>query len=383
MDNRHVLEEAIRFGQILGRFLLGKSSEQENKHLEAWMKETEENKQLLQEMNLEKELRERILFYKRIDPREEWRKSPFQKTGKSLRWAAYAASAVIVLSVGIYCFLPKQQEIIIAGPSVIQPGKYKAVLYTGTGEEIRIHENADMVVNKDSSLVVRDNQLIYQNCPEPVEEEVVNRLVVPRGGEFKLCLPDGTQVWINSNTVLKYPAAFNRNSRTVELEGEAYFVVAPDSLSPFVVKTGKAQIKVYGTAFNVSAYHDDGLQYTTLEHGRIGLLVHDQEYILQPGDQALLNDQGVVDVRQVNAVKAGLWRDGFFSFENESLEEIMKKLSRWYDVEVFFMDERTKYLHFTGDINRFESILQILEVMELTTNISMTIKNRTVTIQSK
>ena len=170
------------------------------------------------------------------------------------------------------------------------------------------------------------------------------------------------------------------DTREVELEGEAYFEVQHDEKMPFIVKTSKSDIRVYGTSFNVKAYPDDSFQKTTLEEGSIGLQVNDKEFKLVPNQQAVLNTANEVNIIKINARQQSVWRHGRFLFDNENLEDIMAQLARWYDVNIFFTGAKVKNLHFSGEIDRYEDIERVLHMIELTTNISFTINGKTITI---
>lgn len=382
MRKRHRLEKAIRTGQLLGRFFLHKTSAEENAQVDTWRDQAERNKRLLEKIGEEDILQSRIHLYNRLDPREEWKKlklPPVSVARPGYYPWAIAASVLVFLSLGAYWLFktPDPAGVIYAE---IQPGNYKAILYTSPGRQIHIQENSNLLVKQDSSVRIADNQLVYSTTQtDPAQ----NILEVPRGGEFKIRLADGSEVWINSGSTLKYPSAFNAGERIVELDGEAYFIVAPSKEQPFIIKTRQSAIQVYGTAFNVCAYSEDPIEYTTLEHGSIGLLAGREEKRLQPGEQAVLNKNGEIRIQKVNAQKYGSWRNGAFLFEKEQLGNIMLKLSRWYDVDVFFMDKEAKHLHFTGDLNRYEDIRPLLDMISLTTRISFTVHNRTIIVESK
>ena len=211
----------------------------------------------------------------------------------------------------------------------------------------------------------------------------INTLVVPKGGEFAIVLADGTKIWLNADTRLKYPTFFTGDKREVELEGEAYFEVQHDEKMPFIVKTSQSAIRVYGTTFNVKAYPDDSFQKTTLEEGSIGLLVSNKEFKLVPNEQAILNTDNKVNIIKINARQQSVWRHGRFLFDNENLEDIMAQLARWYDVNIFFIGPKVRDLHFSGEIDRYENIEKVLHMIGLTTNISFSIKEKTITITSE
>jgi ferric-dicitrate binding protein FerR (iron transport regulator) len=197
----------------------------------------------------------------------------------------------------------------------------------------------------------------------------MHAMVIPRGGEYRLELCDGTRVWLNSGSRLDYPSFFTGEERVVWLSGEAYFEVSPGD-RPFVVTTSRASTRAYGTSFNVTAYAGEEVQRTTLLSGRVGVVAGGREYALAPGQQAGVRGDDSVEVRDVEACLYCSWHKGALLFEGESLEEIMARLARWYDVEVVFLDDRARDLHFTGDLERYAELDDVLRMISLTTRVT-------------
>ena len=168
----------------------------------------------------------------------------------------------------------------------------------------------------------------------------------------------------------------------MELEGEAYFDVARDTTRPFIVRTGQSVIQVFGTEFNVKAYPDEREERTTLVEGSVGLRHAGKVYMLRPNDQAVVEEGREVRLTQVDARKEGLWRTGMFVFERETLESLMGELARWYNVTVFYTNERLKTLHFSGELDRYEDIGRILHMVGLTTDVTFSLQGRTVIVSS-
>ncbi len=224
-------------------------------------------------------------------------------------------------------------------------------------------------------------ELVYSDSAGNTRVDT-NILRVPKGGEFKLQLADGTRVYLNSATKLKYPVAFEGEERRVYLEGEAYFEVAKDAERPFFVVTDEMTARVYGTEFNVNTSSEDGVR-TVLVEGKVGVTVRgsEREYVLKPSEMAFYDrGSGKVDVREVDTDLYTLWRKGMFVFERESLESIMETLSAWYDVEVFFQSESAKRLHFSGHMKRYEQIDEILHAITDATGVVFTINGKTVCV---
>ena len=212
---------------------------------------------------------------------------------------------------------------------------------------------------------------------------VFNQLIVPRGGLYLLVLADGTRVWMNSDSHLKYPVMFAGGKREVILSGEAYFDVVKDKSAPFIVRTELGNIEVLGTEFNIKCYSDETALVTTLVNGKVkfddGI---NPSVILKPEEQLIFekeNSQSIV--RKVNVNHYISWKDNRLSFQGETLDMIMKTLSRWYNVEVVFEDSTLKALEFSGNLDRFTDIQEFLSLFELGVNVKFEVKNRTVYIR--
>ncbi|MEO6520108.1 MAG: FecR domain-containing protein [Mucilaginibacter sp.] len=264
-------------------------------------------------------------------------------------------------------------------------GSNKAILTLANGTQIildgrskgKLAKEADVDVTKAANGV-----LTYSNAPKPrgVMPEIFNTMQTPRGGIYRVQLPDGTNVWLNSATILRYPVAFNGKERKVTLDGEAYFEVAHDANHPFMVSTQNQTVEVLGTHFNVNSYSDDDIAKTTLLEGsvRIAALGLNKSGILKPGQQAIINQQKI-NIKNIDTQNAIAWKNGLFVFDNENIQAIMKKISRWYDVDVEYMGELDN-IRFGGSVSRFTDIQQLLRKLELTNTIHFKINGRRIIV---
>ena len=225
----------------------------------------------------------------------------------------------------------------------------------------------------------------YQGDSSVVEERY-NILRVPRGGEFFLTLSDGTEVYMNADSKLRFPTKFGKGERVVELEGEAYFQVVHNEDAPFIVKTSQMAIKVLGTEFNVSAYVEDSVIRTTLVRGsvKISSEVSGESVVLHPGEQSALNrgDHSML-VSEVDVSYAMAWKEGRLRFKEKPLKEVMKIISRWYDVDVVYEDEEVKDYPFGCNFSRHATIEPLLKVFEATGTIETSIHGRKIWIRKK
>lgn len=292
-----------------------------------------------------------------------------QKRGKliSLYYKYAAVAAVLVFTISF--FFMKENNNVSNQPAVVNNsvkiGKDKAILTLEDGSAVALEKGVNYV-NEDA--VSNGKELVYSKNEKA--EIAYNYLTVPRGGEFFVELADGTKVWLNSDSKLKYPTSFeNGKVRKVELVyGEAYFDVSPSTEhkgATFKVISKLQEIEVLGTEFNVKAYADETKTYTTLAEGSIELKFNNQKKVLKPTQQAVVsNGANKIRVQTVNVYEEVSWRDGIFSFRGKSLEHIMKVLSRWYDVTVTFENKKLKSTTFKGVLSKQQTIDEILSAIK-------------------
>lgn len=207
-----------------------------------------------------------------------------------------------------------------------------------------------------------------------------NTLVVPRGKDYYVQLPDGTEVWINAGSKLKFPILFADNARTVELEGEAYFKVKSNIHHPFYVKTATETVRVTGTQFNVCSYSDEPNSRITLAEGKVSVIINNKEHSLIPGEQLLQSNSGSVNKQKVNVQLYTSWREGIFEFSDMSLDEISYRLSKWYDVDFKFVNANVAKQRFSGMTKKEYTLDYFLNVIEKTTNVKFVTKNKQIIV---
>lgn len=261
----------------------------------------------------------------------------------------------------------------------------KVILECSDGRQVIVADQPSLKITEaESEIVLQDSLgLVYNKLTVSDAVERFNTLYVPRGCEFALTLSDGTRIRINSDSKLKYPVSFSNRNRHVYLEGEAYFEVAADSCRPFIVKTSKMNIEVTGTAFNVMAYASESLVRTTLVKGHVNIYEEGkrERYSLSPGDQCTLNTNNEITVTQVNPEPYIAWVKGLFFFDQETVESLMKKIGRWYDLEIVYLDASIKKERFYGTVSRYEEVSQVLDMLVLTKTINYDVKDRTIYIR--
>lgn len=287
------------------------------------------------------------------------------------RYAAVAAMILVLLGAGsLYLFRTQPLPVNKVYVQDLPPGRNKATLTLADGTSITL-DSANRVIQQGSTAVHQQNgQLEYSNQGVDV---VYNTLTTPRGGQFQVTLPDGTKVWLNAASSLKFPVAFTGKERVVTLTGEAYFEVIHNEQMPFRVHTNGMVIEDLGTHFNIMAYPDEALVKTTLLEGAVSVSDGNRNVRLKPGQQTV-----GMKVQAADTEEAVAWKNGEFSFHHTSIYEVMRQVSRWYDVDVSYQDSLDTYL--SGNIKRSENVSAIFKMLEVAGDIKLKIDNRKVSI---
>ncbi|WPQ62197.1 DUF4974 domain-containing protein [Chitinophaga sancti] len=284
-----------------------------------------------------------------------------------LRRAAAAAAIIILGASAWYVFKPQRRPIPpmeVATVNDVQPGKSGAVLTLANGQVIALDSTGNGVIaNQNGTTVTLKNGSLSYNADKAASVSY-NMIHTPNARQFKLVLPDGTTVWLNAGSSLKYPTAFTGSERTVTITGEAFFDVAKDAVHPFVVEVANQMIiQVLGTQFNINAYTDEQQIKATLIQGSIRVNNGAATVVLQPGQQAQVND-GITVNSHINTVQVTAWKDGVFNFDDLGVEAVMHQLARWYDIEVVY-EQGVPTSRFYGEIGRNLSLAQVLEGLKL------------------
>lgn len=391
-------ENHIEWGLIV-RKLLEQCTEEEEKLFQSWYAHDGKNREYFEKA--------RIYFNRYYSGDEErivdrdgaWEEFLLytRKSHKNLnirKVLKYAAVITVPLLCSWFAYTyiaeKKSNNSQVLAQEPLLPGAAKAVLVLGSGKEILLSEEVrkDTVARENNVIINHQgNGLQYNSQGENTDKIIAyNTIITPRGGEYKITLSDGTRISLNAESKLIFPVNFRDGVRKVQLTGEAYFEVARNEKAPFIVETQAGKIRVLGTAFNVSAYSNDDVIQTTLVTGSVSFInpKSSTEQIIKPGEQITYNitDQSI-QVQKVNTDIYCSWRNGLFILEAQRLEDIMKRISRWYDVEVFYQSQEAKDLVFTGDLEKYEKCDAILGIIELSTNVRFSIKGRTITVMMR
>ncbi len=386
-------EQNNRISRLLQLYLLGDITPQEQKELESWCDQNESNRLFFENIQKENLLAQEHELYKNVDDVKAF--STFKqktriinKKHKAVDIILWKYAAIFLLPLTIAAVLWtnfKPGNTPIPQQVSIHSGASQALLILENGQKVALtsgNENDSLI--KNSNIVRKKDELIYTSTKqEQTPQEIrFNELIIPKGGEYKVTLSDGTVVYLNSVTHLKYPTTFGDKERRVQLDGEAYFEVTKDLQHPFIVEVNGVEVKVYGTSFNVNSQQDHKIQ-TVLVEGSVGIKIQSsgEEQIISPGEMAVFDEiPQNITIKKVNPQVYTDWRNGIFRFENERLEDILNKLANWYDVEIFYQSPDVKELHFTGYIERYKKIDTILRSITLATNVQFSIREKTILV---
>ena len=308
----------------------------------------------------------------------------------SLRNIAAAVITIVLAVGGLYSYFSYKETMdapIMVIQEDIQPGGDKAVLTLDDGSQIILDEakmgilaseGSTSVQKKDKGLIAYQTGLdnIRRDDGQPVEVKF-NTISTPQGGQYKIVLPDESEVWLNALSSIRFPTSFEGDSRNVDITGEVYFEVKEDTLKPFLVKTPGQTIKVLGTQFNINAYENEPAILTTLVEGSIEVVAGNRSIRIQPGQQTVNDKYNKMNVQKVNTDQVIAWKDGLFQFWNTDLQEIMRQLSRWYGVEVDYLNE-TYDKSFSGFIGRDVPLSNVLHMLEEAGNVNFGLNGKTV-----
>lgn len=300
-------------------------------------------------------------------------------------WWAAAAVLFVFISSAIYFLTNTKDDIAIAKNNLPAqqkkdrlPGGDKAMLTLADGSQIVLDSAGNGILAQQGNTKItkkQDGQLVYNTSGAGIDEFAYNTLATPRGGQYKITLPDGSKVWLNAASSLKYPVTFTGKNRKVDITGEAYFEIAKDASRPFKVRVNQMEVEVLGTHFNINGYADEDAIRTTLLEGSVKINTAAGNSFLQPGQQAQLQKTGRIKlVKNADLEETMAWKDGNFQFENSDINTVMRQITRWYDVDVTYKGTVSK--HFLGSISRNVNLSQVLSMLEQTGEVKFIIEGK-------
>ncbi len=369
----------------------GKAYLEQKARVKVWLREDVENKKSYEEFSrwyyrsLYADLYDKIDVNKakyqvKLSLQNQLRKR------RILQWGSVAASLIVLLSITLLFKMFYQGA---NDCNLVEQDDYKkAVLQLSTGEEVCLSSKCQLQINdKNASIKQSFNEGMKYSAIDADEEDTIahelvyNTLTVSRGGEFKTTLADGTQIWLNAQTEIRYPVVFEGNTREVYLKGEAFFKVTHNVDQPFIVHTANITTTVLGTSFNVSAYTSDSYPSVTLEDGAVRVSTEQNTLLIEPGWQVWMDLNKKLVANKVNIKHYSSWREGKLVFHRMSLDQISANLERWYDVQFYFTEEVLRELEFSGGIHKTKPLKFILQLIEETTDVKFIIDNKKITVE--
>jgi transmembrane sensor len=359
------------FKTLIHKYVGGTASRAEKRLLEEYYSRLSSNIDPLpaeEEEILRKEMRSNIFEKAGISP------SPIIRRAAWWKYAA-AASLAILAGTGSYYLISAKSKVEIAQTKTssekdIAPGSNKAILTLSNGEQIILDSARNGALAQQAGTKIikfGSGQLAYTALTEKPREVVYNTLTTPRGGQYQLTLPDGSQVWLNSASSIKYPTAFIGKHRKVEITGEAYFEVTKDKAKPFTVTVNDMDVEVLGTHFDVNGFSDEKAIKTTLLEGSVKITKGEKRVLLKPGEQGIVENNSVEKTDVVDLDKVMAWKNGWFEFDQTDLTTIMRQVSRWYDIDVDYKGN-LKDDKFGGRISKNLPLSDILKSLEANGN---------------
>lgn len=380
----------------------------------SWLQE-EENKHLFEEVTTNRMAFLQKEYGQQIEPELEWQKlwqqmqkdshTPIPKKRKINRrvWYSMAAGVCVLMALagGLLLQQGKEKKSVSPMAQIEHVGKRSAQLIVSTGEVLDLSQEKIYQKAVDGTLITNDTLklLSYQsdtqkttiirtgeyNAPEKIKKETVyHTLRIPAGADYQVTLADGTKVWLNCESTLRYPVEFGDEKREVYLDGEGYFEVNKAAEWPFIVNTEQMQVKVTGTKFNVKSYSTEPIVHTTLVEGSVWAYTDQTQVQLTPSEQFRYDKEtGKTSVQKVDTELYTGWIEGMFVFRNQRLEDVMNDLARWYNMTIFYSTAETKEIRISTNLNRYKNIDDLLEIINESGKVVVARKDNTITIHAR
>lgn len=391
-------EYLSNIARLIIKHLEERLTAEEEKELNEWLSNSEKERQLFSKLTDPAYVQEELKKFYAYDADAGWEKIqqahhfpkdviPLQHTQRRRYWMSAAAILVILSGAAfLYFYLPRQnksmeQDSASTQADIAAPAISKATITLQDGITIAIDSVTQGTITKQQNTTIRktgDGQLVYESKQAQASATAFNTITNPRGSKvIQLTLSDGTKVWLNVESEMRYPVAFTADTREVDIKGEVYFEVVKNPSQPFIVKVNGVAVQVTGTHFNVNAYKEESTLNVTLLEGGVKVSSKNNTVVLQPGQQAQVGDNIKTD-KQADVEQVMAWKNGVFNFNGTDIHTIMRQLGRWYDVEVHFKDDITE--HFYGDIAREKNISEVLNMLQTTGGIHFKTKEKKIEV---
>ena len=377
---------------IIERKLEGVLSSDEEIRFREWVETSEENKiyfhkleTFYKENGFVKEITEQDVDMSWGKFAEQMKKEKRRKRRTLRYWAISGVAACLLVGVLISTWMGRDNSVPSEETKTIVAGGSKAVLWLSNGEKVELENNVDELKEASVRIVNSGSVLSYEKNQDTVlKGRVMNKVETPRGGEYGITLADGTRVYLGALSKIEYPVAFDGTKRVVKASGEVYFEVARDTAHPFVVEMTNLDVEVLGTSFNVRDYADEDYVEATLVSGKIKVNAGEESCILEPNYQAVLDKKNnTLETKEVDVSEFVDWKSGKLNVRNRRLEDILNRLSKWYDVYVFYVNEEAKDIRFYANIDRYSDMNELLDKFEKTGQVEFRVKGNVINVMMK
>lgn len=382
---------AYRIAFLIAGYIRGTITEKDHDELDEWVNENDHNMLLFEELTDEDNLEANLAWMDKVNAEHSYESSlgegKFIKQGKKFRinpvWMAAASAILLVGIFFVYQYYTNKMKTkgpLITDRSMLQPGGNKATLTLENGRVIDLAAAKNGLLNADNGISViktQDGRMVYEDDTMVQAASVMHTLTTPVGGQYQVTLPDGTRVWLNASSILKYPSRFAGNDREVLLSGEGYFEVAKNSSKPFRVTAGNINVEVIGTHFNINAYNDEPALTTTLLEGSVKVSNGSEFKMLVPGQQSVIIDSDI-KISSVDTSNIVAWKNNEFKFTDAPIESIMRQVKRWYGAEIIYHDKVAH--HFNATVDRTEPIDKLLHYLQGTGQVHFKLDNKKIIV---
>lgn len=387
-------EKAYRVAYLVAAFIRNTLTDDEREELDQWVTESDENMKLFAELTDERNIKNNLARIEQIDKESAWkellsatREVNYEKPRSHARkWLYIAAASVALLTAGFFIYNPFLRNMPAMAENKkadLLPGGDKAVLTLSNGSHIILDStfNDSLIRDGLSEIISKEGQIVYDRASQqPSGVVVYNTIATPNGGQFKVVLPDGSRVWLNAASSIRYPLFFPGKERKVEITGEAYFEIVKEAGKKFIVTCGDLETEVLGTAFNINGYDDEASTKVTLLEGSVKVSGGQSSLIIKPGQQARINERSQLAlVTEPDIEESTSWKDGMFYFKDARIEEIMLQVARWYDVKVEYQARPVKHLN--AIISRNIPVSRLFELLQKTGEVNFEIQDKTIIVK--
>jgi transmembrane sensor len=388
-----------RIAELVFKYLVKQLSDEEKVELDKWKLSSEENRAVFNDMVQRAQLKLKLQDYNTVHSEDIWNRisrdisislAPVS-IKKNRYWYTVAAAMVPIIAICGWLYL-KPGTTSNSTPTLssteILPGSNKGILTLANGSTIILDNVKDgsLADQGNTSVAKHGGQIVYQVDGAHMGNEIgYNTISTPRGGQYQISLADGSRVFLNAASSLRFPVAFNGAERKVIVTGEAYFEIAKDPSKPFIVVIDKAdnktEVEVLGTHFNVNGYLNEPSIQTTLLEGKVKVRnsASSNTKILSPGQQAQVLSSGTIHLKQVDTLASVAWKNGVFRFGETDVRSVLRQIERWYDVEIIYKGEIPE-IDFVGQISRYSNASKVLELLEMTGGIRFQIEGKKIVV---